>query len=30
MNRGQKITNLFGVTIPFVGFLASIFFLWGS
>ena len=27
---GQKITNLIGVTVPFVGFLASIFFLWGS
>ena len=30
MSRGQKITNLIGVTVPFVGFLASIFFLWGS
>ena len=27
---GQKITNLLGVAIPFAGFLASIFFLWGS
>jgi hypothetical protein len=26
MSRGQKITNLLGVTIPFAGFLASIFF----
>ena len=23
MSRGQKITNLIGVTVPFVGFLAS-------
>jgi stearoyl-CoA desaturase (delta-9 desaturase) len=30
MSRGQKVTNLLGVTIPFAGFLASIFFLWGS
>ncbi|MBA2462797.1 MAG: acyl-CoA desaturase, partial [Actinobacteria bacterium] len=30
MSRGQKILNLFGVTVPFAGFLASIFFLWGS
>ena len=30
MSRGQKITNLLGVTIPFAGFLASIFFLWGQ
>ena len=30
MTRGQKVTNLFGVAIPFAGFLASIFFLWGS
>ena len=30
MTRGQKITNLVGVGIPFVGFLASVFFLWGS
>ena len=30
MSRSQKITNLLGVTIPFAGFLASIFFLWGS
>ena len=30
MSRGQKITNLFGVTLPFVAFLASIFFFWGS
>ena len=30
MSRGQKITNLFGVTLPFAAFLASIFFLWGS
>ena len=30
MTRGQKITNLIGVTIPFAGFLASVFFLWGS
>ena len=29
MSRGQKITNLLGVAIPFVGFLASVFFLWG-
>src|SRR6185503_5540561 len=30
MSRGQKITNLIGVTVPFAGFLASVFFLWGS
>jgi stearoyl-CoA desaturase (delta-9 desaturase) len=30
MSRGQKITNLLGVALPFVGFLASAFFLWGS
>ena len=30
MTRGQKITNLVGVGIPFAGFLASVFFLWGS
>ena len=30
MTRGQKITNLIGVTVPFAGFLASVFFLWGS
>ena len=30
MSRGQKITNLLGVTIPFAGFLASIFFFWGQ
>ena len=30
MSRGQKTTNLLGVSIPFVGFVASIFFLWGS
>ena len=28
--KGQKITNLIGVTVPFAGFLASVFFLWGS
>jgi stearoyl-CoA desaturase (Delta-9 desaturase) len=30
MTGGQKITNLIGVTVPFAGFLASVFFLWGS
>ena len=30
MTRGQKITNLLGVAIPFAAFLASVFFLWGS
>ena len=30
MTRGQKVTNLVGVSIPFAGFLASVFFLWGS
>ena len=30
MSRSQKITNLLGVTIPFAGFLASIFFFWGQ
>ena len=30
MTRGQKITNLIGVSVPFAGFLASVFFLWGS
>ena len=30
MSRGQKITNLLGVTVPFAGFIASIFFLWGQ
>jgi stearoyl-CoA desaturase (Delta-9 desaturase) len=30
MSQSQKITNLLGVTIPFAGFLASIFFLWGQ
>ena len=30
MPRSQKVINLFGVVIPFVGFLASILFLWGS
>src|ERR687897_394637 len=30
MTRGQKVTNLLGVSIPFAGFLASVFFLWGN
>ncbi len=30
MSRGQKTLNLVGVTVPFAGFLASIFFLWGQ
>ena len=30
MSRGQKTLNLVGVTIPFAGFLASVFFLWGQ
>src|SRR4026209_169596 len=30
MTRGQKITNLLGVGIPFAAFLASVFFFWGS
>jgi fatty-acid desaturase len=30
MPRSQKLINLLGVTIPFVAFLASMFFLWGN
>lgn len=30
MTRGQKITNLLGVGIPFAGFLFSVVMLWGS
>jgi stearoyl-CoA desaturase (delta-9 desaturase) len=30
MSRGRKIGNLLGVTIPFAGFVASLFLLWGS
>ncbi len=30
MPRSQKAVNLVGVGVPFLGFLASIFFLWGN
>jgi len=30
VTRGQKITNLIGVTLPFAGFLFSVVMLWGS
>src|ERR1700752_4570973 len=30
MSRSQKTFNLVGVTIPFAGFLASIFVFWGN
>ena len=30
MHGVRRSRNLIGVTVPFVGFLASIFFLWGS